>query len=105
MTLAEYKSGDKVEVRILNPKTNDYEWREGDVIGIQTVYPNVGERHKPYPMVIVKTTRTYCKATPKYRYLKGAVKRVKVFVDNILEWYDKENTEGFIYDHHVRILN
>ena len=105
MKLDEYKSGDKVEVRILNPQTNEYEWRAGDVIGIQTIHPNAGERHKPYPMAVIKTTRTYCKARPKYRYLKGTVKRVKVFVDNILTFYDKENIEGFIYDHHVRILN
>ena len=105
MKLDAYKSGDKVEVRILNPQTNDNEWRPGEVIGIQMIHPAHGQRHKPYPMAVVKTTRTYCKATPKYRYLTGSVKRVKVFVDNVLEWYDKENTEGFIYDHHVRLLN
>ena len=105
MKLDEYKSGDNVEVRILNPKTNDYEWRPGTVVGVQTVHPAQGQRHKPYPMLTVKTTRTYCKGTPKYKYLTGNVKRVKVFVDNVLTFYDKENTEGFVYDHHVRLLN
>ena len=105
MELDAYKSGDNVEVRILNPQTNDIEWRPGTVIGIQMVYPAEGQRHKPYPMAVVKTTRTYCHAKPKYRYLKGNVKRVKVFVDNILSFYDKENTEGFVYKHHVRLLN
>jgi len=105
MKLDAYKSGDEVEVRMLNPETGEHDWKAGEVIGIQTIHPNVGERHKPYPMVTIRTTRRYCKATPKYRYLKGSVKRVKVFVDNILTFYDKESTEGFIYDHHVRLLN
>jgi len=104
MKLDEYKSGDQVEVQMVNPQTDDIEWRAGKVIGIQMIHPAHGQRHKPYPMAVIKTIRTYCKATPKYRYLKGSVKRIKVFVDNTLRFYDKENTEGFIYDYQVRLL-
>ena len=104
MELNRYKSGDKVQIKIQNPQ-QDYaeEWRDGKVIGVQTIYPNAGERHKPYPMVVVKFKRTYCKATPNYRWLDGNVKKVKVFVDNTLEFYDKESTEGIIYENQMRM--
>jgi len=104
MELSEYKSGDEVKIKYLNPQ-NEYavEWRDGKVIGIQTVYPSAGERHRPYPMVTVKFKRTYCKATPVYRWLEGNVKKVKVFVDNTLEFYDKESTEGIIYESEIKL--
>ena len=104
MKLNEYKSGDAIEVRITNPRREDaIEWREGEVIGVQTIYPNNGEKHKPYPMVVVKLTRTYVKANPEYRYLKGNVKRMKVFVDNSIEFYEKESTEGIIHENQIRL--
>jgi len=104
MKLNEYYSGDLVEVKFRNPQF-DYkeEWREGKVIGVQTVFPK-GQGGKPYPMVVIKFNRTYCKATPKYKYITGNVKRIKVFVDNTLEFYTKESTEGFLYEHEVRLI-
>jgi hypothetical protein len=104
MELNKYKSGDEVAVRMSNPKLDGkLEWRKGVVIGVQTIHPNTGERHKPYPMVTVKTIRTYCKATPKYKWLEGSAKKVKVFVDNTLEFYDKKTTEGFIYESMIKL--
>jgi len=105
MNLNEFKSGDAVEVRMLTPKTDfkEYEWRDGTVVGVQMIHPSNGSRHKPYPMVVVRTTRTYAKTTPKYRYLKGNVKRIKVFTDYKVELYDKENTEGFIYETQIKL--
>lgn len=103
MDLNKYKSGDAVEVKIHNPQTNAEEWREGKVIGTQTVFAVGMARHIPYPMVVVKFKRTYCKAKPEYRYLEGTVKRIKIFVDNTLEFYTKETTEGFIFETDIKL--
>ena len=65
--VGEYKSGDKVEVLINNPRNdNKDEWRNGEVIDKRIVYPTYGSHHEPYPILIVRLIRTYCKATPAY---------------------------------------
>jgi len=79
--LSDYKIGDNVEVFM--GIGNRYEWRKGTVVGVNKVYPQGRERHKPYIMLIVECIRTYFNAkTQKY--------------------YDKINREGFVYDDHVR---
>lgn len=98
--LSEYKAGDSVEVLVNNPRNENLnEWREGEVLDVRMIYPNHGERFTPYPMVIVRVRRTYCKAEPVYRF----VGNIPVFVDNNLTFYDKENEEGFIYQNQIRV--
>jgi len=99
MELNEYKTGDLVEIRMINPKTNETEWRDAEVLDVRMIHPNHGSKHKPYPILIVRTKRTYCKATPIYRFIKN----IPVFVDNSLEFYDKENDEGIIYKTDIRL--
>ena len=79
--LSEYTEGQAVQVLINNPRTDKDEWRAGTVERKQTVHPNRGERHKPYTMLVVKTTRTY--------YKEG-------------KFYNKKNVEGFVYDNQVK---
>lgn len=106
MELNKYKSGDIVEVRVRNPQNNDaVEWRKGKVIGTQIVLARGMAWDKPYPMVVVKFERTFCKARPEYKYVEGTAKRMKIFVDNSLEFYTKETTEGFIFENEIRLLN
>lgn len=100
MEINEYKSGDNVEILMNNIQTNENEWRDAEVLDKRTIYPNAGERHKPYPMLIVRVIRTYCKATPKYKWING---NIPVFIDNDLEFYDKENDEGIIYKEQIRL--
>jgi hypothetical protein len=101
MEMLNYKAGDQVEVLINNPRLeNKDEWRKAEVIDNRMIYPSHGSHHRPYPMVIVRVTRTYCKATPKYRM----VGNIPVFVDNSLEFYDKENDEGFVYENQIRLI-
>lgn len=101
MEINDYKGGDVVEVLINNPKLdNKNEWRTAEVLDKRMVYPENGSRHKPYPILIVRVTRTYCKATPTYRWIDG---NIPVFVDNTLEFYDKENDEGVIYKNQIRL--
>jgi hypothetical protein len=97
MKLTDYKSGDVVEVLMYNPKTNLNEWREGTVLDVRMIYPRVGERHLPYPIIIVRTRRTYCKATPVYKFYDN----VPVFINNTLEFYDKDNDEGFLHENTI----
>jgi hypothetical protein len=100
MEMKDYKGGDLVEVKVRNPRLDDKEeWRDGEVIDNRTIYPNRGERHKPYPIVIVRLKRTYCKATPEYKWIGN----IPVFIDNSLEFYDKENDEGFIDENQIRL--
>ena len=83
-----------------NPRLNNIdEWRDGEVLDVRTIYPRVGERHLPYQIAIVRVKRTYCKATPVYRFIGN----IPVFVDNNLEFYDKENDEGFIYNDQIKL--
>jgi TusA-related sulfurtransferase len=63
MTLNEYKSGDQIEALITNPQTNKEVWVDAEVLDKRMVYPNHGERFKPYPFLIVRLKRTYCKAS------------------------------------------
>ncbi|MDZ7785972.1 MAG: hypothetical protein U5L95_02515 [Candidatus Saccharibacteria bacterium] len=85
---------------INNPRNENLnEWREGEVLDVRTIHPDNGARHKPYPIVIVRVTRTYCKASPVYDWHGN----IPVFVANDLEFYDNENDEGFIYENQIRL--
>lgn len=98
--LNEYKAGDEVEVIVNNPRNENLnEWRPAEVLDKRMIYPRVGERHKPYLILIVRLTRTYCKATPVYRFIGN----IPIFVDNNLEFYDKENDEGVLYSNQIRL--
>ena len=98
--LNEYKAGDEVEVMVNNPRNENLnEWREAEVLDKRMIYPSNGSHHPPYPILIVRLTRTYCKATPVYHFIGN----IPVFVDNNLEFYDKENDEGIIYKNQIRV--
>lgn len=103
--IGEYKSGDKVEVLINNPRNNNQEeWRNGEVIDKRMIIPRdsyigLGRCENPYPILIVRLIRTYCKATPTYKWIDG---NIPVYVDSVLEYYDKENDEGFLYAYTIR---
>ena len=100
MEIEDYKAGDSVEVLMNNPRNdNKDEWRDAEVIDKRTVYPR-GRGGRPYPYLIVRVKRTYCKASPNYTWIDG---NVPVFVDNTLEFYDKENEEGIIYENQIRL--
>jgi hypothetical protein len=95
-----YKAGMEIEVLMNNPRNNNQnEWRPARILDIRTIYPNHGERHNPYPMLIVRVTRTYCKAEPNYNWIGN----VPIFVDNALEFYDMENDEGFVMEEQIRL--
>jgi len=100
MEIDDYKSGDKAEILMHNIQTNENEWRDAEVLDKRIIYPTGSSKHRPYPILIVRVVRTYCKATPKYKWLNG---NIPVFVDNDLEFYDKENDEGIIYSNRIRI--
>ena len=100
MKIDDYKSGDKTEILMYNIQTNENEWRDAEVLDKRIIYPSAGSKHKPYPILIVRVIRTYCKATPKYRWIDG---NIPVFVDNDLEFYDKENDEGILHKDEIRM--
>jgi hypothetical protein len=101
MELKNYKGGDKVQVLMNNPKNNNKdEWRDGEVLYVRMIYPRNGERHQPYPIVIVRVKRTYCKATPVYMWIND---NIPVFIDNNLEFYEKENDEGFLHENQIKL--
>ena len=100
--MKDYKPGDKVKVLMNNPRfDNRAEWRDGEVVDNRMIYPANGSRHAPYSMVIVRVTRTYCKASPIYKRIGD----IPVFVDNTLEFYEKQNEEGFVYDNQIRLVD
>jgi len=99
----EYVIGELVQIATTNPREdptgkNDSVWHDGIITDINTIYPSRGEKFKPYPMLIVKFMRTYCSATPQYHFIDG----VKIYVDSILTFYDKESHEGFFYRSQIR---
>ena len=97
--LADYKEADVVEVFTTNPKIGRV-WHSGEVVGSRIIHPNVGERHKPYTMLLVSFPRTYCKAEPIYMFdEKIGFTR---FMGQTLTYYEKLSTEGFFYDEEVR---
>jgi hypothetical protein len=64
------------------------------------IYPKMNyERFTPYPILIVRISRTYCKATPTYNFIGN----IPIFVDNTLEFYEKENEEGIIYSNQIKL--
>ena len=96
MELNEYKTGDLVLIKMTNPQTNQEEWKDAEVLDKRMIYP---EKSNPYPILIVRTKRTYCKATPIYRFIGN----IPIYVDSNLEFYDKENDEGIIYKTDIRL--
>jgi hypothetical protein len=101
MEIKDYKQGDIVEVLMSNPRNeNLMEWREAEVLDKRVVHPDNGSRHRPYPILIVRVQRTYCRAEPVYNFVNG---NIPVFVDNSLEFYDKLNDEGIIYPNQIRL--
>lgn len=100
--LGKYRKGEDVEVHIRDAKTgNNPVWRAGVVDRTDTVYPNAGSRHKPYPILFAKVMRTYCRATPVYAEHSS----IKIWLRDDLEFYEKENIEGFVYADQVRSLD
>lgn len=98
--IKDYEVGDQVQILMNNPRNdNKDEWRDAEVLYKRTVYPSHGSHHPPYPILIVKAIRTYCKAEPIYRWIDG---NIPVFVENHLEFYDKESEEGVLYEHLIR---
>jgi hypothetical protein len=95
--IADYNVGDEVEVLINNPRLdNKDEWRPAEVLYKRMIHQEHGA---PYPILIVKVVRTYCKAEPIYRWIDG---NIPVFVENNLEFYDRENEEGILYEKFIR---
>jgi hypothetical protein len=99
-SLYDYKPEDKVQVHINNPRNNEYEWRDGIVERVATIYPNYGERHAPYPIVHVKTICTFFKSIPRYEFLGNT--NIKIYVGDDGYFYDKEDSRGFIYEHEIK---
>jgi hypothetical protein len=100
MKIAEYKSGDKVEVLINNPRNdNKDEWRDAEVLHKRMIYASNGSKHPPYPILIVRIIRTYCNATPTYKFIDN----IPIYVDSTLEFYDKEADEGVLYENQIRL--
>lgn len=100
MELIEYKKGQNVEVELLDIKSDKMEWKDGVIDKVDMIYPNNGSKHPPYPIVIVKTTRTYCKTEPQFITIQN---NIRVFITNKLTFYTKKNTEGFIYKNNIRL--
>ena len=101
MKINDYNAGDDVEVLMNNPRNhNKDEWRAGKIIDKRLIYPSGLGTSRPYPILIVRVRRTFCKATPTYRWIDT---NIPIFVDNKLEFYDKENDEGFFYEDYIRL--
>lgn len=81
----EYKSGDVVECKVYNPRTDSHEFREGVVTRLSTIF----NRRKDYPIVFVRTVSTYFTGTDDIITNKGY-------------FYDKPNTIGYIYREDLR---
>lgn len=104
MEINDYKAGDKVEVIINNPRLeNKNEWRDAEVIDKRTIYPSRGSNHRPYPMLIVRVIRTYCKATPNYKDIGTGISVIPFYTHSTLEFYDKINEEGVLYGDQIRL--
>lgn len=100
MKMTDYKIGDLVQVLISNPKNdNKPEWRDAEVVDVRIIEPDIVTSKKSYPMVVVKVVRTYCNATPRFLNMGG----IDVFLENILNFYDRENTEGIIYETNIKL--
>ena len=101
MKIADYKTGDNVLIKMMNIKTNVEEWRKAEVIDKRTIYPSKGSRHRPYPILIVRVMRTYCKATPQYTFIGN----IPIFMKNNLQFYDKMNEEGILNKDEIKLDN
>ena len=100
MKINDYKIGDSVEVLINNPRLdNKNEWRKAEVIGKRIIYPSNYSHHKPFPILIVRVIRTYCKSTPIIKWIEN----IPVYVDSKLYFYEKENDEGILYMENIKL--
>lgn len=101
MRTEDYKIGDKVEVLINNPRNdNKDEWRDAEVIKINTIYPSGSGNYTPYPMLIVRVIRTYCRVVANnYRMVDS----IPIYVDCTLEYYDKINEEGIVNSNEIKL--
>ena len=98
MKIDEYNVGDNVEVLTNNPRNdNKDEWRTAEVLYKKYIHPQHGPS---YPILIVRVIRTYCKASPVYRFIDN----IPIFIDNCLDYYDKENEEGILYEFQIRLI-
>lgn len=81
--LEDYNINENVEVKI--QIGNNHEWRQAKVIDKRIIDAHFynRSRHRPYTMLIVNVVRTYFNNLTK-------------------SYYDKMNTEGFVYADQVR---
>ena len=98
--LSEYKIGDTCEVLMDNIRTGVEEWRKAQVVDSRIIEPDHGARHKPYTMLMVKVIRTYYQSKPVMVYDEDL--GFDVYGGDEGYFFDKENTEGFLYDSQVR---
>lgn len=98
MLLKDYKIGNKVEVLMNNPRLNNKnEWRDAEVIDTYIIHPNHGPG---YVVLMVKVIRTYCKVVDTvYRW----VDNVKVYDHDVLDFFDKENSELVLYSENIKL--
>lgn len=92
--LNEYNVDELVEVFVRDAKDLSGEWRKGVVVKKDTIHPEVGERFKPYPSLMVKSVRWY------YRSYGGGDSLV--WVDQGGETYAKPSIELYVYRDNVR---
>jgi len=78
-----YNIDEKVQVLMHYGDTR--EWRKAKVVKKNTIHPSGESKHRPYTMLIVEVIRTYFNAETK-------------------QYYDKLNTEGFVYTDQVKNL-
>lgn len=83
-SLEHFEVGDNVQVKVRNHRTGRDEFRDGVVERKSMIHPNYGSKHRPYPIVFVRTMFTY-------------------WSNETQEFYDKENITGVIYVEELKI--
>lgn len=100
MEINDYRVSDDVEILINNPRNNNSsEWRKAQILYKRMIYSQSNERHAPYPILIVRVSRTYCHVTPIYDFINN----IPIFIDNTFDYYEKVNDEGIIYSNQIRL--
>lgn len=85
--LNHFEVNDKVLVKVRNHRTGQDEFRDGVVVRKTMIEYKSGPKHRPYPMVFVRTMFTYW---------EGDSNGNGVF-------YDKENVTGVIHIEEIKI--
>lgn len=85
--LNHFEVNDKVLVKVRNHRTGQDEFRDGVVVRKTMIEYKGGPKHRPYPMVFVKTMFTYWKGDSNGNG----------------EFYDKEDVTGVIYLEEIKI--